>query len=113
MIIFSKVATSIQTVLNQKANDIAKETKLITRQRKITGANFAKTLVFGWLQNHTPTVEGLARAGFSQNLKISAQGLDKRFTDKACEFMKNLLEAAVREVIVPEEKIKIRYFSKV
>jgi hypothetical protein len=47
-----------------------------------------KTLVFGWLQNDTPSVEGLARAGFSHDLQISAQGLDKRFTEKACELMK-------------------------
>jgi hypothetical protein len=42
-------------------------------------------LVFRWLQNHTPSVEGLARAGFSHDLKISAQGLDKRFTENACQ----------------------------
>lgn len=90
---------------------MAQTTQFITRQRKITGANFIKTLVFGWLQNHTPSVEGLARAGFSHDLKISAQGLDKRFTEKACLLVKSVLEAAVNEVIVPPEKSQAPVFQ--
>lgn len=90
---------------------MAQTTQFITRQRKITGANFIKTLIFGWLQNHTPSVEGLARAGFSHDLKISAQGLDKRFNEKACLFVKSVLEAAVNEVIVPPEKLQAPVFQ--
>lgn len=109
--IFSKVATSTQTVLNQKADELAQTTQLMTRRRKITGAKFIKTLIFGWLQNHIPSVEGLARAGFSHDLKVTAQGLDKRFTETACLFAKNLLEAAVNEVIVPQEKLYAPVFQ--
>ncbi len=111
MIFFSTIAKSIQTVVNQKADELAVATHFISRRRKITGANFIKTLVFGWLQNHTPSVEGLARAGFSHDLKISAQGLDKRFTKTACWFVKSVLEAAVGVVIAPQEKLQAPVFE--
>lgn len=84
----------------------------MTRQRKITGAKFIKTLVLGWLQNHSSSVEGLVRAGFSHDLKITAQGLNKRFTEKACLFVKSVLETAVSEVIVPKEKLQAPVFQQ-
>jgi hypothetical protein len=55
----------------------------IQRSRKITGSNFVKALLFAWLQNHSPSVEGIARAGYSHGLRISSQGLDKRFIPAA------------------------------
>jgi hypothetical protein len=64
-------------------------------------------LLFGWLQNHFPSVEGLARSAYTHGLKISAQGVDKRFTPKACEFMKSVLEEAVAQAIVTDGQIDI------
>ena len=57
----------------------------IKRERKITGSGFIKTLIFGWMQNKSTSVEGLSRAGYTHELYISAQGLNKYFTkDSAC-----------------------------
>jgi hypothetical protein len=39
------------------------------------------------------------RAGFSHEVIISAQGLDKRFTEKAAEFVKRVLKEALGQVI--------------
>lgn len=52
-------------------------------------------------------MEGLARAAYTHNLKISAQGLDKRFTEKACGFMESVLEEAVAQVIVADDQVDI------
>ena len=94
----------MQYVLTTKSNELAKE-GFIKRQRKITGSNFVCTLVFGWMQCFTPSVEGLARAGYTHGLKISAQGLDKRFTQEACEFMKRVLETALSQVITSNVQV--------
>ena len=48
--IYSKVASLLQFVLNDRANELGKESGFIIRQRKLTGSNFIKTLLFGWLQ---------------------------------------------------------------
>jgi hypothetical protein len=57
-------------------------------------------------------VEGLARAAYTHDLKISAQGVDKRFTSKACELMKSVLEEAVAQVIVADDQIDINLLNR-
>lgn len=109
--IFSRVACALQHVLNDKADELAKN-NFIQRQRKVTGSSFVKTLVFGWLQNHSPSVEGLARSAYTHGLKISAQGVDKRFTSKACEFMKSVLEEAIAQIIVADDQIDINLLNR-
>jgi hypothetical protein len=99
MDVFSKVALALQTILTVRADALAKTGGFIRRRRKISGANFIKTLVFGWMQNSPPSAEGLARAGISHGLKVSAQGLDRRFTAGACEFVKSVLEEAVAQAV--------------
>jgi hypothetical protein len=47
----------------------------IQRSRQITGSNFVKALLFAWLQNHSPSIDGIARAGYRHGLRISAPGL--------------------------------------
>lgn len=64
------------------------------------------------MQNHQPSVEGLARAAYTHDLKVSAQGLDKRFTEKACAFMKSVLEEAVAQVIVADDQIDINLLNR-
>ena len=51
MSIISQVASRMQTVLTTVADTVAKITGFIKRHRKLTGAGFVQTLVFGWLAN--------------------------------------------------------------
>lgn len=112
MSIFTSIAQAMQSIFNEEANELAKKTGFIKRQRKITGSNFIKTLLFAWLQTSCPSVEGLARAGFSHELYISAQGLDKRFTDKSGEFVKSVLERALGKVIKAENVVDIEILNR-
>jgi hypothetical protein len=45
--LYSKVAKVLQTILNDKAEALAKSSGFIVRKRKLTGSGFIKTLVFG------------------------------------------------------------------
>ena len=112
MNIFSTIAQAMQSVFNEEADEFAKKTGFIERQRNITGSNFIKTLIFAWLQPVSPAIEGLARAGFTHELHISAQGLDKRFTEKACEFVKSVLEHALSKVIKAEDVVDIEVLNR-
>ena len=49
--------------------------------------------------NSPPSAEGLARAGFSHGLEVSAQGLERRFTEPSCSFVKSVLEEAVAQAV--------------
>jgi hypothetical protein len=112
MDIFSKIAKALQFVLNEKADELAKESGFIKRARKVKGSTFIKTLLFAWLPKPDTRVEGIARAGFTHHLKISAQGIDKRFTPEAGEFLKNVLGAAVSQAIAASKPAAIELFSR-
>jgi len=112
MSIFSSIAQAMQSVFNQEADELAIKTGFIKRQRKITGSNFIKTLLFAWFQPLCPSVEGLARAGFTHDLHISAQGLDKRFTKEAGEFVKSVLERSLSKAIKAENAVDIEILDR-
>jgi hypothetical protein len=98
--------------LFEKADELALTTGFIQRQRKITGSNFIKTLFFAWMQKEAPSVEGIARAGFSHALYISAQGLEQRLTESACEFLKALIGYAITEKICAEHSVEIEILNR-
>jgi hypothetical protein len=60
MNILSQIADSMQVVLNETANAIARKTGFIKRQKKLKGSDFVQTLVFGWLGNPDSTIDELA-----------------------------------------------------
>jgi len=105
-------ATVLQKLFNERADELAKQTGFIGRERKLTGSKFVKTLLFGWLQNTSPSVEGLARAGVSHDLRISAQGLDQRFTEKAADFMKSVLADAMSQVVVAKNPVAVERLNR-
>ena len=51
MISVTQFAETLRQILEEEANQLAKETGFIQRERNITGADFAQTLIFGWLRN--------------------------------------------------------------
>ena len=97
--IIPEVAEAMQKVLTQVADRAAHETGFIKRLRKINGANFVQTLVFGWLSKPDATLEDLAQTAAGIGLVISPQGLDERFTLEAANLMKQVLEESVQEMI--------------
>ena len=66
---------------------------------KPTLYGFIQTLVFGWLSNPNATIEELTQTAATLGITITPQGLDKRFTEKAANFIKQVLESAVATVI--------------
>ncbi|MBI3910828.1 MAG: IS4 family transposase [Armatimonadetes bacterium] len=97
-----QVADAMARVLNEEANELARETQFVKRERKLTGAIFAQALVFGWMADPEATVVDLSQAAAAVGVEISPQGLDQRFTEEAAEFLRQVLEAGVREVIRAE-----------
>ena len=112
MSIFSKVAKTLQFIFNERADLLAKETGFIIRQRKITGSNFIKTFLFGWLQNHCPSMEGLVRSALNHGLHITAQGLDQRFNESAATFIKSVLDEAVGQVVKATTAVEVKILNR-
>jgi hypothetical protein len=102
MDILSKITDAMQVVLSETADAIARKTGFIKRQRKLSGSDFAQTLVFGWLDNPDSTIEELAQTAATLGVSITPQGLDKRFTPDAAKFLQGILESAVSTAIAAE-----------
>lgn len=112
MNILQDVAKTIRTILGPMADNLGKATGFIKRERKFTGSKFIKTLVFGWMQKPEVTKEELTQSGLLNEVKISVQGLDKRFTSAAAEFSFDVLSAAVTEVVKAPTDVPLELLTR-
>ncbi len=89
----------LQSLFTADAEAAALASGLIARKRKVTGPALAQGLVFGWLQQPdagtAALLPSLARAG----AKITAQSLDARFTPRAADFLRSLLDKATARLL--------------
>lgn len=97
-----QVAGALQRVLGPVAERAARATGLVQRASKLTGARFVQTLVFGWLAQPEARLSQLAQTAATLGVAISAQGLADRFGVASAECLREVLEAAVQEVVAAD-----------
>jgi hypothetical protein len=112
MYTLAELAKQIQTVLGATADQLAKTTGFIKRQRKLTGAKFVRALTLGFLQKPAATLEELTQSGVLNEVEISPQGLDKRFTEEAATFLQQVLEEAVNTVVLAPPPVPIQLLNR-
>jgi hypothetical protein len=100
----AELSTILQQLLTTSADRLAKETGFIKRERQVSGANFAQTLVLGGLGNPEATYKQLHQHSIQAGMKISVQGLDQRFNERGVHFMRALLEAGLEKVVESEKQ---------
>ena len=101
MSILTQVTDKMQEVLNIKANEAAKSSGFIQRQRKFTGSTFVQMLVFGWLQNPNASWTDLAQTARVFGVDVSRQSIVNRMTPEAAATLKATLESASAECVIP------------
>ena len=89
----------LQTLFTTTANQLALDTKFIKRKRKLTGSSFAQTLVLGWLNRPAATLSDLAQCTARCRTPVKPQSLSQRFTQESVDFMRQLLEKAVQNIL--------------
>src|SRR6266545_3771028 len=94
-----QVAKALRTVLSRVANRAARTTGCVRRRSKLSGAKFVQTLVFGWLANPEATYEELAQTAATVGVKVTAQGVEQRFSEAAAQCVERVLQAAMRQGI--------------
>jgi len=112
MTILRDVGKKIQTILGPVADTLGKATGFIKRTRKFTGSTFIKTLTFGWMQKPEATLEELVQSGVLNDIKISAQGLDKRFTPESANFARTILGRAVEEAVKAPNAVPVELLNR-
>ena len=88
----TQFSETLRQSLEEEANALAKETGFIQRERIITGADFAQTLIFGWLAEPEISLDGLTQVAGRREIELTASGLHQRFTPAAAAFLQRLLE---------------------
>jgi hypothetical protein len=104
------LADTLQTVFTTTADQAAKDSGMIQRQRTITGAGFVQTLVFGWLDDPKATLDDL-----EDELGVSKQGLDQRLDARAADCLWRVVTTATQQLCAasPETIPLLRRFSSV
>jgi hypothetical protein len=75
---------------------IARETKFVQRRSRMTGMQYVKTLVTGYLEKPTGTLNHLAQVSEDLDLSISVQGIDERINKYSVDFLRKMLTKAIQ-----------------
>ena len=97
-----ELAEILQQLLIIDANHLGRSSGFIQRQRKLTGASFVQTLVFGWQANPRASLEDLCQAASTGGVTISPQGLQERLNERGAAFLKQMLEQSLSYLVQAE-----------
>jgi hypothetical protein len=105
-----RLATVLQSLFTTGTAQAAQESAMIQRQRKISGAQFVQTLVFGWLDDPQATLDELA-----EELGVSKQALDQRLDARAADCLWRVVRQASQQLFAasPETIPLLRRFTAV
>ena len=70
----AQIESALKEILEEQAPQLARETGFIERERNLSGADFAQTLICGWLQEPQITLDGLSQLAQIREVTISAPG---------------------------------------
>jgi hypothetical protein len=99
MTTLTELARTMQDLLTTKADELARRCGFVKRKRKITGANFAQTVVFTAMADSDAPKSRAQVIAAAVGLNASRQALDKRFDARGAEFLRELLRLAVAEMV--------------
>jgi hypothetical protein len=108
----TQVSLALQNVFGREADQLARKTKFVQRQVKVTGSKFAQTLVFGFLDNPKMSYREMKQVAGLSNLHITGQGLEQRFNRISAEFMKAVFENAVEQMVCSSSDVDIDLLNR-
>lgn len=97
----AELSRILQTLLIEDADRLGRESGFIQRRRKLSGASFVQSLVFGWQANPQASLEELCQSAAICGVSISPQGLQGRLNSpQAAEFVRQMLEQSLTYLVV-------------
>lgn len=95
----TELARAVQQLLGEEADELAAQTGFVKRRRKVSGANFARTVVFTALADPEAPGSRLQVFASAAGLAASRQAIQRRFDARGAEFLRRLLRRAVEKVV--------------
>src|SRR5258708_40329420 len=87
----AQITEMLEQILEVEAEQLAKEVGFIQRERAFSGADFAQTLILGWLQQPEATLDGLTQILQRREETTTAAGLTQLVTPQAEALLEGLL----------------------
>lgn len=96
----AELAPSLQSLLGEEADRLARQCGFVKRQRVFCGSSFLQTCLLTWLEHKDATLEQFVATAASLGVSVSVQGFDRRLDD-AADFFRSVLRQALQQAIDP------------
>jgi len=106
------VEQQLQHVLESRANELARETGCIVRQRKFDGATLVQTLLFGFQQHEHASLEQLASMAQVRAVSVTDTAVDKRFNQECAQFLHAVLQEMSSVVVQAAQAVPLKLLKR-
>lgn len=93
---FEQIGQHIQQFFGETVELVARQTKFVQRQSKLTGTKFLQAMVFSSLEKPLMTMASLADSCLDLGVTISEQGLDERINEQSESFLREMFQRALQ-----------------
>src|SRR5712692_9252300 len=108
----SQVGKQLESVLEERACELARETGCVKRKRKFSGADVVQMLVFGFQQHPHASLEDLASMAELRDVSVTDSAVDKRFTPTCARLLHAVLEELTSMVVEAAQEVPIRLLRR-
>ena len=106
------VSEQLQCILEERADELGRETGCIVRQRKFSGADLVQMLVFGFQQHPHASLEELASMAQIRDVSVTDSAVDKGFTPQCARLLHGVLEELTSVVVQAAQDVPIRLLRR-
>lgn len=101
-----QVAEAMQRVLTARAKEGERQTGFVQRSTaQLAGPTFAHMTVFGWMGTPEASYPQMRHVAASLGVAVSAQAVEQRFGRESAALLRQLVQAAVGEVLCSEARV--------
>ena len=102
MNIIRSVALAMQTALGSELDTIGRDTGVIQRQRKFSGATLFQTIVLTFMKSRRAAPNEFVATAAQIGVRVTPEAVEKRFTDKLILFLREGLRHVLQQVVVAD-----------
>ena len=102
MSMVAKVALLLEKVLGAETEGLAQKHEVIRRKRKFTGQSLLRMLVVTLLKKPDATYADWALTAAQMGIVVSATAVEKRFTQRLVDFLREALNVALGQMLAAE-----------
>lgn len=99
MATITQVAETIQKVFGEQIEVLARESGFIKRKVTVTGSGFVQALVMAFQAKRSASYSEISQSASSLGMPMSAQGMEQRLNESSAQFMKSVVELALKEKV--------------